>query len=38
MPRFDQHFLVKTDIVQEIIKAGNFTKDDFVLEIGPVTV
>lgn len=35
MPRFDQHFLVKTDIVQEIIKAGNFTKDDFVLEIGP---
>ncbi|MFN8670540.1 MAG: 16S rRNA (adenine(1518)-N(6)/adenine(1519)-N(6))-dimethyltransferase RsmA [Candidatus Sericytochromatia bacterium] len=33
--RFGQNFLTDKIIIDEIIEKSNFTKDDFVLEIGP---
>ena len=33
--KFGQNFLIDTGILEEIIRAAQITKDDFVLEIGP---
>jgi 16S rRNA (adenine1518-N6/adenine1519-N6)-dimethyltransferase len=35
MPKFDQNFLVDKNVQEKIVQAGNFVKDDIVLEIGP---
>ena len=33
--KFGQNFLIDTHVLDEIIRAADITKDDFVLEIGP---
>ena len=34
--KFGQNFLIDTHVLEKIIRAADITKDDFVLEIGPV--
>lgn len=34
--KFGQNFLIDTRVLDKIISAADITKDDYVLEIGPV--